>query len=133
MQNKLDLKKLFDDSLCSFEISKRAKESGMTCANTFYAYDEHGEVTDGAWMAEGGQGDTKNLLDSLPNFKPPILYPAINIAMALGLLEDCSLDFKKIDCYEFNGKYFFKHKEGLFQSEKLVDLFIEVWIVHKKK
>ena len=42
-------------------------------------------------------------------------------------------DWKKIEFYEFNKKYFFKYKDELFQSENIVDTLILFWIKHKKK
>ncbi len=131
MKKQIDLRKRFKDNICSFDIAKKAAAAGMTCANTFYAYDEHGELTDGAWLAEGVEGVNKNLLASLPNFKAPILFPAINLPMAIGMLEDTDLEYKMMDCY-FDEKYFFRYAGNIYKSNKLVDLLVEVWIKHKK-
>lgn len=139
-QQQIDLRATFDKYICSFEVAKKAKEAGMTCANTFYAYDVFGKITDGGWM--DGDIETGNEMAKMAkelrkknNLPPIVMYPAISLPFAIGLLEDTKLDaneMKKLSCYEFNEKYFIKYKEQVYQSEKLVDIIVEFWIKNKK-
>lgn len=134
---KLDLKQIFDSNLCSFHVAVKAKKAGFTCANTFYAYDENGNVTDAGWMENGGQGEIKGLLASLPKFKAPTLYPAINICMAIGLIEDTTLDISKCEfkhTFTTKGewKYMFIYNKDEMFSERLADLMVLVWLKYKK-
>lgn len=116
MGNKIDLAKLFSDSLCSFEVAKKAKQAGMTCANTFYAFDSTGEVTDGAWLEKITGAE---------------MYPAINLPLAIGMLENTDLKFDKIDVSETDGKYSLCYEDEIYESTKLIDIFVEVWIKHR--
>ena len=130
---KIDLQARFKAEICSFEVAKKAKLAGMTCANMFYSYDEQGNLGDGAWME-----DEERIIKKFPmmagKFKAPVMYPAIMFPFAVGMLEDTDIDdWKKIEFYEFNKKYFFKYKDELFQSENIVDTLILFWIKHKKK
>lgn len=119
-QNKLDLKKLFLANICSFEMAKKAAAAGFTCANTFFSYDPDGSLNDGAW---------------LQNVTGSKMFPAINICLAIGMIEDLdsSVEVLKIDLYEYSGKYFLKYKDQTCQSENLVDVIIEFWLANKKK
>lgn len=128
---KIDLQERFRAEVCSFEVAKKAKLAGMTCANTFLSYDEQGNLGDGAWMEDEEKVRSKF---GLKDFKAPVLYPAIMFPFAVCMLEDTDVDdWSKIEFYEFNKKYFFKYKEELFQSENIVDVLILFWIGHKKK
>jgi hypothetical protein len=129
-QIKIDLQKTFQDNLCSFDVAKKLKEAGMTCANTYYAFDDKGQINDGAWM-ENPEKIKERF--GLKDFNPPVMYPAINLAMAIGMIEDTDIDVKRFECYQFNGKYFFKYKDETYQSEKLVDVMLQVWLKHSKK
>lgn len=130
-QIKIDLQKVFTDQLCSFDVAKKAKEAGMNCSNTFYAFDEKGAVNDGAWMEN--EEMIKQQYPTLKNFTAPVLFPAINLAMAIGMLEDTDLEFPKLNVYQFGDKFFIKYKDETYQSEKLVDVVVLIWCKHKKK
>lgn len=130
MRKKINLTDLFKDSLCSFDLAKKAKLAGISPENTFYAFDELGEINDGGWM----YGEkAKEFTAHIPGWKPPVYYPAINLPFAIGLLEDCDIDPRDIECHEFNGKYFLKYKDTLLQGTKAVDLFVEFYLIYKKK
>jgi len=118
MQNKINLQKRFKEELCTFEIAKQATNAGLTTANTYLSYDEHGEIGDGAWLTD---------------ITGAIFFPAINFPFALVMLEGTDIELTKVDFYKFNGKYFFKYKKELYQSENIVDALILPWIAHQKK
>ena len=118
MKKQIDLSKLFRESLCSFEVAKKAKQVGMTCANTFYAYDSKGELNDGAWLEKITGAE---------------MYPAINLPFAIGMLEDTDLKFDKIDCSEIDGKYSLYYESEIYQSTNLINILVDVWIKHKNK
>lgn len=125
----IDLKSLFTDSVCSFEAAKKARASGFSCANTFFAYDDKGEVTDGgAW------------LEDIFN-EPDKFFPCINIAMAVSLLGDTDLDSNMILLFRMDKgpepfdrpNYVFQYNGKLeFTNTNLADLLIDVWIRYKK-
>jgi hypothetical protein len=132
MQTKIDITKAFADQFCSLELAKKAKTAGFTCANTFYSYDEAGEIGDGAWMERPEVIEQLRKMTGKADWKPPVMYPAINLAMAIGMLEYTDLEHGKVECYEYNGKYFFKYKGEVFQGEKLANVLVEVWLKHRK-
>lgn len=120
MKKQIDLSKLFIESLCSFECSKKAKQAGMTCANTFYAYNNKGELGDGAWLETVTGAE---------------MYPAINLAFAIGMLDDTNLKFDKVKCEEndvLSNKYSISYEDEVYKSNNLIDIIIELWIKHKK-
>lgn len=132
-RNKIDLSKRFRSEICSFEVAKKAREAGMTCANQFYSYDENGNLGDGAWM-EDEEGIKKKFPQLEGRFKAPLMYPAIMFPFAVGMLEDTDVeDWSKIDFYEYNGKYFLKHDSEMYQSENIVDVLVLFWIKNKKE
>ena len=81
METKIDLTKRFREELCSFTMAKKAKINGMTCANTYFAYDSNGDVTSGGWLESMGYD----------NF-----FPCINFPFACSMLEDTDIDPIKI-------------------------------------
>ena len=115
---KLDLRAEFKKSICSFEVAKKASEAGMSCANTYYAYDENGGLNDGAW------------LEKVTGAK---MYPAINIALAIGLLENLSIEPDLNAFSEKDNKFCFEHKGNTTEAETLADLCVLVWIKYKNK
>lgn len=138
-KTQINLREEFKQNLCSFEVAKKAKAAGMTCANTYFAYDKDGNIGDGGWME-----DEKNIKmireqTGKPNWQPPVFYPAINLAFAIGMLEHTDIDFGNFECFEIwdekKGLEFVAEYEGkeVFKSKNLTDLFVEVWIKHKNK
>ncbi len=123
----IDLKQLFLDSICSFEMAQKAKFAGMTCANTFFAYDESGQIGDGAWLE-----NPPEMIKDLPAFKQPVLFPAINLALAIFMLDDI-LGADKIECYQIDDVYVCKFNGKGYEGKKLVDAVIDLWIHNKKK
>lgn len=128
----------FKENICSFYVAKKAKAAGMNSANTFYAYDEEGQTTDAGWMES--ENNLKMLREQLknPRWMPPVMYPAINLPFAIGMLEDTTIDHKKLECWEEwdeekGTTFFFKTGDDVMQNTKLVDLMVEVWIKYKKK
>lgn len=116
MQN-FDLKQLFVDNLCSFEVAKLAKQAGATCANTYFAYDKFGKINTGGWLESVG-------FDSF--------FPCINLAFAISMLSECQIDFFKVEIYELEGMYYFKYHGCLELNEKnLPDLLVKAWIKYK--
>lgn len=117
---KIDLPGLFKKSICTFAAAQKAAEHGFTCANTYYAYDERGEVTNGGWLQD------------VAGCK---MYPAINIALAIGILEDTDVIkyWDGVAIYLSNGMYYFKCDVFNAQNENLCDLLIDVWINFKTK
>jgi|CXWK01.1.fsa_nt_gi hypothetical protein len=121
----LDLKQLFTNNVCSFEMAKKMKEAGMTCANTFFVYDSQGEVADAGWMEELGFND---------------FYPCINLAFAISMIEDTAVPVDKIELWEMDndkyptGKQYFFKCEGdeTLSSENLIDLILMVYLKYKK-
>lgn len=115
MKKQLDLSELFKKSLCSFEIAKKARAEGMTCANTFYAYDPNGDLGDGGWLEK---------------ITGTEMYPAINLAFSIGMLDNTDLKSDKIQLSEEDGKYSLHYEDEIYQSENLVDVIVELWINH---
>ncbi len=115
--NKINLTNRFREELCTFEMSKKAKIAGATCANTYFAYDNMGNVTSGGWL-EGIGYD---------NF-----YPCISFPFACVMLEDTDLDHKNVDLYEGDGSYTLKYKTEAYTSKNIVDVLLEIWLKHKK-
>lgn len=121
----LKLTDLFKENLCSFEMAKRVKEAGATCANTYFAYDDQGEVSNAGWLENLGFND---------------FYPCINLAFAISVLEETQIDPDKIELwyldsesYPTKKEYFFKYDGGeVLSSENLVDLLLEVCLKNKK-
>lgn len=121
----LNIADLFKENLCSFEMAKKVKEAGATCENTYFAYDDEGEVTSAGWLKELGFND---------------LYPCINLAFAISVLEETQFDPEKIELWYLDSEayptkkvYFFKYDGGeVLSSENLVDLLLEVWLKYKK-
>lgn len=113
---KLDFKKLFTDNVCSFEVAKKAKKHGYNSTDTFYAYDPDGNLNDGAWLVE------------VTGAK---LFPAINVPLALGLVDE--LDHEKISLYLDGDKYIFDHDGEKIESTNLPDVLVMAWIKFPKK
>jgi len=129
---KLNLKQLFTDNICSFEVAKQAKAAGITCANTFFAYDSEGGLTDAAWLEQMGFTD---------------FYPAINLALAISaiggdvVIDGQPIDPTKVELYSLDSeeyptttRYYFKYNGQLLAGdfENLVDLLVTIWIKYKK-
>lgn len=125
----LNIADLFKQNLCSFEMAKKVKAAGMTCANTFFVYDDQGEVADAGWLESLGFND---------------FYPCINLAFAISMLDSKETigtlqDVNKIELWEMDSEsyptkkeYFFKYDGGeVLSSENLVDLLLEVWLKYK--
>ncbi len=117
MSKKINLNELFVSSLCTFKGAKKAKAAGFTCANTYFAYEANGELCNAGWMEELGK-------DSLS--------PAINIAMAIVMLEDTDLNQSEIELSNDDVKFTLKYGDDIFESTNLPDLLIELWIKYKR-
>ena len=115
---KINLSERFRQEICTFEIAKRLHLAGMTCANTFFAYDEHGEITDAGW------------LESVAGMK---LYPCVNFAMACAMMEDTDIDFNNVGFYQDGDLYKISVKDQVWENANIVDLLMELWIKYKKK
>ncbi len=118
METIIDLSKRFEAELCTFEVAKKARAAGMTCANTFLSYDENGERGDGAWLEK---------------ITGSIQYPCINFPLALMMMEGTDLDFSKVQMVESEGKFVLKYNGEKIESGNIVDTLILAWIKHKKK
>lgn len=116
--NVINLHDRFRAETCTFEMAKQAALAGMTPTNTFFAYDEKGEINDAGWMHDMG-------------YK---LYPCINFAFAAGMLENTSLDLTKISFYQQpDGLYIFETGSGQkYSSQNIVDCLVSVWLDHKQ-
>ena len=125
MKKPIDLAKLFKACLCSFEVAKKAKQAGMTSANTYFAYfayDVNGQVGDCGWLEKVAGME---------------VFPAINTAFAVAMLENTDLNLSKIELYQEltlhgpDGNFVFNYEGEVYKSENLVDVLVEVWIKHK--
>ena len=99
------------DELCTFEMSKRIKNAGLTCANTYFAYDNDGKLNDGACMENIG-------IDNL--------YPCVTFSFAVNMLE--GLDFGKIECYQTDTCTYINYNGKQFSSTNIVDAVLELWL-----
>ena len=78
----IDLIKIFNENICSFDCAKRLKEkTGITAKYTGLGYNEHKEITTDFWIEE---------IDD--NFK---LYPAISLTQVIILLESVGFTNEK--------------------------------------
>jgi hypothetical protein len=118
MSRIINLKERFKEEICSFEVAKKAKEAGMTCANTYLAYNNDGSVTTGAWLESVGYNH---------------LYPCINFVLACIMVEDVCPNPLKIELTENDGIYFFYYEGQSYQSNNIVDVMIEFWIKNNRK
>ncbi len=112
--NILDMAKHY---LCSFEMAKQASAAGMTCANTYFSYDENGNIGDGGWLEGLGY----------QNF-----YPCINFPFAVAMLEDTDLDASKVQVVKNGSKFIFSYDTETAESSNIVDVIIMMWIRHRK-
>jgi len=122
--NTLDLKQLFKSNVCSFEMAKKMKEDGMTCQNTFFVYDDHGEVADAGWLESLGYN---------------YFYPCINLALAIRMMESLPIQHEKIELWQIQegptlpAFYYLKYDGGQADSsENLVDLLLTFYLKHNK-
>ena len=119
MPQNINLTARFKAEICTFETAKKAKASGMTCANTYYAYDEKGELNNGGWL--------DGIFD---DYSPAIQFP-----FAVTMLEDIGIDIKEILLYQDDqdgGKFYLIYRKELLQSRNLVDVLVHLWLIHKK-
>lgn len=120
---KVDLKSEFQNNLCSFDLAKEAKKAGMTCANTFFAYEEDGSICDGGWIESLGYDG---------------YYPAINLSFALFMLDEVPAkmyDIVKTDDEDRPYKVTFTRADSsvnYFEAAKLVDAVLLVWLKSKE-
>ncbi len=140
-KTKINLTEEFKENLCSFSVAKKAKAAGMTSANTFYAYDPKGELIDAGWMEADNNIKMIREQTNKPDWQPPLMFPAINLPFAIGMLEDTTITKQiaegKFECYELwdenkGIEFFFEIGSDKLKSRKLVDLIVEVWIKYKK-
>ncbi len=112
--SKIDLKARFREELCSFDLAKKADKAGVTCANTFFAYDNKGNLTDGAWLASVGYD----------------MYPCINFAFACHLLADCVTEeeFERISFSRIGEHYIISFEEFSHMSINIVDVVLSLYI-----
>ncbi len=115
---KIDLNEEFTKNICSFEIAKEAKAAGMTSANTFYAYSPDGTIGDQGWIEKITGAE---------------MYPCINLALAIGMIGDASIDPAAAYFYEGNDIYHFEYLGDEISEVKLVDLLVRIWIKYKNK
>ena len=121
-----NINELFKANTCTFEMAKVVKDVGMTCTNTYFAYDDKGEVTDGGWLDELGLQNQ--------------FYPCINLAFALHMLEDTGLYPEKIELWSLDSNehptqtvFYFKYcDDPALESTNQVDLLLLVWMKYKK-
>ena len=124
----IDLIKIFNNNICSFDCAKRLKkETGITAKFTGLGYNEHKEITTDFRIEE---------IDG--NFK---LYPAISLTQIIILLE--SAGFINEKCKELSEKehgfkceYAFSDTENISISaftlvNLLTVLYIEIKILAK--
>lgn len=117
---KLNIKNIFNENVCSFQMAKRIKEKGITCANTYFAYDEDGQITTGGWLSEISS-------------KYATFYPCVNTAMAIVIAEQTNADLKKIDVYKTESSYRLSYNDFFeIETENIADLFLEFWLRFKK-
>lgn len=117
MKNEINILQRFRDELCTFEVAKKAAAAGMTCANTFFAYDEHGEVTDGGWLQK---------VTGLT------YYPAINFAMSVAMLENMTFPVSAIKLEQEGDSFFLTCNEITISANNIVDVIILTWIKYKR-
>lgn len=116
---KIELKALFKGSLCSFDMAKKCAKAGMTCANTFFAYDEHGDINDGAWLQKIS-----------PQYK---MYPAINVPFAILMLEDTDLKLFELELHIDSDELFhLRYGAEEYTGDNLPDVLLAAWLKHKK-
>jgi hypothetical protein len=121
MKKIIDLQELFKSSVCSFEIAKQAKANGFNCENTFYSYDEQGELGDGGW------------LEKITGAK---MYPAFSLPLAMGYLEHTNIPpdkFKDIELSEIDGFYTIKYDTEIHTSKNVIDVILMFVFKHYKK
>lgn len=119
---KIDIGKSFRNSVCSFEVAKKIAEKGFTCANTFLAYDENGEIGDGGW------------LQKVTGAK---MYPCVNLAMAYVVAENTSAELDKMALYQVchNDKeptFKLTYKDKVYEAERCADVLLLFWCDFKK-
>lgn len=118
---KIDFQELFDFSVCSFEVAKKAAAAGMTCANTFFAYNEKGEVGDSGWL--------QKIYDKAK------FYPVINTPLAIFMLEDTTIDLGDESFGLFNNTetktFVLKYKGDEISDANLVNVLVLAWIKYK--
>ncbi len=111
--------KKYKKEICTFEVSKLAKENGIT--NTHLSpvcYDENGQLNDGEWLVE------------ITGF---VCFPAICYIMAgQKILEDLGKRaMTEFNFYRKENTYFIEFKDETEQSENIIDVMIKTWIKHK--
>lgn len=123
MTQTINIEKRFKDEVCTFAAAKRAKAAGMTCANTFFAYDRRGEISDGGW------------LEKLGFFQE--YYPCINFAFACAMLNECDFDKAQFTVTSLvkNGRtlYTISYKKDEFTDANIVDVMVDFWAKYKRK
>ncbi len=115
---KLNLTERFKQEICSFETAKKIAAAGMTCANTFIAYNKDGEVNDAAWM------------QNITGIK---LYPCVNFALACIMMEDTSIDFNNTELYQDGDMYRLTWENEVYENTNIVDLLMELWVKFKNE
>lgn len=71
---KIDLKQLFNEGHCSFDISQRMAKVGIEPNHTALSYDKSGSLGNGGWVAEIWE-------------EKDAFFPAVNLYEAVVLLE----------------------------------------------
>jgi hypothetical protein len=116
VETEISLKEEFISSLCTFEVSKKAKMAGATCANTYLAYDDTGEITDGGYLEKIGCAG---------------YYPAISLPFAILMLDDTDIEVDTIRFIKNDEGYIFSANNKSFKSENIVDVLVLAWIEFK--
>lgn len=116
-KTKIDLMSRFKRELCSFDIAKKLKKAGVTCANTYFMYDKDGNLGDGSWLEDITEIE---------------MYPAINFPLSVMMLEEGGLKYGKIDCYKIHDDYYIEYNNITYRNENIVDALMLLWLEFKK-
>ena len=111
----------YKKEICTFKISKLAKEKGITKTNLSpISYNKECKLGDGEWLER--------------IYSDWISYPAISFIMAGQIIMN-DLGTQALEDFNFykkDGKYFIVYKDETLSSENIIDVMVLTWIKHKK-
>ena len=120
----IDLQKRFKAEICSFEMAKKIRAAGMTCANTYFSYDEDGQVGDGAWLGE---------ISERYGMAPCVQFP-FAVAMLEEVIEDFdNISISRYDMADWGERFEVAYDGEAFESNNLVDAILSLWLKYKKQ
>lgn len=136
----INLSEVLQQSICSFEMAKKAWENGINLVNTIMWFDDKGvakimgKIDYTVFQKQVYNGDN--------DFGT---YPCISLPHAISVLGKTTLDPDKILVYCIDKidddteappqqLYYFNYDgKVIAKNENLVDLLLEVWINNKKQ